>query len=195
MSYVVKFLSIMALMLVGSNASSASPSKQHQFCTDQGGKVEDYVLWNGNAPGFQPVGTSIGSPLKVCSFPNEERTNVYLVSLETLSSTKPTLAVLAFQARVPYLPPPDAGTNNPSSFYCNQLGGTVAADMPTSFLPIPGSHVGWWTKQASGSWYGVYDFCLFPDGSAMAPWMLMYHTSTNNSANGIKFGYSKSFGR
>ena len=191
---------IMVLMFVGSKAfivassMASTGNKQQQFCTDQGGKVKEFVLWNGNAPGFQPVGVPIASPLKVCSFPNEAGTNVYLVSLVTLTSARPTLAVLAFQARVPYLPPKNAGSKNPASVYCIQLGGTAAADMPTSFLPVLGAHVGWWTKKASGSWDGVHDFCLFPDGSAIEPWMLMYHASTNSSANGIKFAYKSPLG-
>ena len=92
---------LLAVMIVRSNAmlSTSSPSKEQHFCTKQGGKVKEYVLWNGNAPGLKPVGIQIASTMKVCSIPNEEGSNAYLVSLETLASTRPTLAVLAFQAR------------------------------------------------------------------------------------------------
>ena len=133
--------------------------------------------------------------MQVCSFPNEEGSNVYLVALDTLASTKPTLAVLAFQALIPYVQP-EGKDVQPANEYCSQqLGGTVAANTPTSYLPIPGSSAGWWRQLGNGMWYGVNDFCVFADGSAIDPWTLMYHANTNTSAgvpsgSGIKFAYS-----
>ena len=94
--------------------------------------------------------------MQVCSFPNEEGSNYYYVPLQTLASTKPTLAVLAFQALVPYVSSKNPN-DNPSSVYCTQqLGGTVAANTPTEYLPIPTRTVGLWQK-TSGKWGGGAD--------------------------------------
>ena len=145
-------------------------------------------MYNGNAPSFQPVGVRISKPMPLCSFPNEDRSNVYLVPLHTLASLEPTLAVLAFQAKVLYVPPPDTSvSSDPASIYCAQLGGASAADTPSAYLPIPTEQAGWWTKRQDGTWYGVNDFCMFADGSAIDTWTLLYHAVTNNSVNGIKF--------
>jgi len=132
--------------------------------------------------------------MQVCSFPNEEGSNYYYVPLDTLASTKPTLAVLAFQALVPYIPSKNVNVN-PSSVYCAQLGGAMATNTPAEYLPIPAAAVGWWHK-ISGKWLGVSDFCTFPDGSSMDTWTLLYHAATNSSAgipsaSGIKFAWKK----
>ena len=169
--------------------SSSTEGGKHEFCTSQGGTVKSYTMFNGNAPGYGTAGVQISKSLPVCSFPNEDNTNVYLVALDTLAAKEPTLAVLAFKARVLYSPPPNI-PNEPSWLYCSQLGGATAGDTPTSFLPQPGYQVGWWTKKADGSWFGVNDFCMFADGSAIDTWTLWYHAMTNSSANGIKFKYN-----
>ena len=111
------------------------------------------------------------------------------MALDTLTSTQPTLAVLAFQSRTPVKPPNGTSPSaNPSTLYCSQLGGTCAADTPTSYLPMTSQHVGWWTHK-NGSWYGINDFCVFADGSAMDTWTLEYHAALNNMGNNIKFAY------
>jgi hypothetical protein len=40
-------------------------SNKEKFCTDQGGNVTNYQLWNGNAPGNKPVGVPIAGLMKV----------------------------------------------------------------------------------------------------------------------------------
>ena len=191
-------LLLTTLLLSSSRPASArqiqgrKPSGDKEFCTIQGGTVADYVLYNGNPPDFQPVGVQISKAMPTCSFPNEEGSNVYAVPLHTLVSVEPTLAVLAFQARVLYAPLDASASANPASTYCTQLGGAGAADTPSSYLPIPTAQAGWWTLQPDGTWYGVSDFCTFPDGSAVDTWTLFYHAATNNSANGIEFKYNSS---
>ena len=164
-------------------------------CTKQGGKVQDYVLYNGKAPNGIPM----ASPMQVCSIPNKAAAaagsvnDANLVALDTLTSTKPTLAALAFQARIPPQMPATRNGSNPSNLYCNQLGGTTAMDNAiVTYLPIPNAKLGWWNKKSDGSWRGGFDFCRFPDGSAMSPLTLFLHANTDNSANEIKFSYKTS---
>ena len=204
-------LLLVALVLVSLTTASRYTGKEAQrFCTRQGGTVKEYSMWNGNAPGTGGhVGVKIGSaPLEVCSFPNEQGNNVYLVALDTLVSTTQTLAVLAFHSRITPIDPVKSSAttvateidtqaatsatsvsiDNPSSLYCAQLFGTYSADTPTEYLPV-NDNVGWWTKLKSGKWYGVNDFCVFADGSAMDTWTLTYHAYNASSAGGIKFAY------
>ena len=48
---------------------------------------------------------TLGYPMLVCSFPNEDKSNYYKVELSTLASAQPTLATLAFYAKTaPALP-------------------------------------------------------------------------------------------
>ena len=120
--------------------------------------------------------------MQVCSFPNGRGSKNYYVPLGTLASTKPTLAVLAFRALVPYVSSENPN-ENPSSVYCTQqLGGTVASKTPTDYLPYPNGNLSWWTE-ISDMWYdGVSDLCMFADGSSMDSWTLFYHATTNTSS-------------
>ena len=36
-----------------------------------------------------------------------------------------------------------------------------------------------------GSWYGINDFCVFADGSAIDTWTLEYHAAQNDKGNNI----------
>ena len=192
---------ILSALLVTSLAWCSSARRMtadsKKICTKQGGKVQDYVLYNGKAPNGIPM----ASPMQVCSIPNKAAAaagsvdDANLIALDTLTSTKPTLAALAFQARIPPRMPAARNGSNPSNLYCNQLGGTTAMDnlVVTYLLPIPNAKLGWWNKKSDGSWRGGFDFCTFPDGSAMSPLTLFLHANNNSSAlNGIKFSYKTS---
>lgn len=186
---VVAMMATTVAPVSSARSSLAVSSDSKKICTKEGGKVQDYVLYNGKAP----EGIPMARPMQVCSFPNKAAgtNNAFIVSLDTLASTKPTLAVLAFQARIPPMPATSGSSTNPSNLYCNQLGGTTAVDSPVIYLPIPSAKLDWWTKKPDGSWKRGDDFCTFPDGSAMSPWTLYMHANTNNSAPGIKFAYKK----
>ena len=119
---------VLVACFMSKNMAIATSSNKNEadkaFCTNQGGQVKWYAMWNGNAPGTIPVGIKISKSMEVCSIPREDGANVYLVALDTLTSVQPTLAVLAFQSRTK--PNKSNGTSNPSTSYCNQLGGTCA---------------------------------------------------------------------
>lgn len=87
---------------------------------------------------------------------------------------------------------PPGFSGNPSSLYCAQVGGTYATDTPSQFLPVPKSptRLGWWTKLQDGSWYGINDFCIFADGSAIGTWALTYHAARDDMGNNIVFAYN-----
>ena len=108
--------------------------------------------------------------------------------LDTLASVQPTLAVLAFQSSRTAIAKSNACSANPSTLYCNQLGGTAAGDTPSSYLPFATEPVGWWTHKNS-SWYGINDFCVFADGSAIDTWTMFYHAISLDRANNIQFAY------
>ena len=62
-------------------ASSNKNEVAKSFCTNQGGTVKWYAMWNGNAPGYNPVGIKVSKSMEVCSIPREQGDNVYLVAL------------------------------------------------------------------------------------------------------------------
>ena len=182
--------------------SSASEKARKRLCTRQGGVVEEYSIWNGYAPAGtdSTVGIQIGKPLEVCSFPNADGTCIDVVALDTLASTQPTLAVLAFRSRITPNDPaadntPDSSANvDPASLYCAQLFGTSAgianaASATQLLLPLPNESLGWWAQlNATGHWFGVSDICVFADGSAMGTLTLTYHVY--NPSDRIKFAYN-----
>jgi putative hemolysin len=162
-------LSLAALAHAQSNNNYST-----NFCVSQGGTVERYQIFNQD-PSSQGS-FAIGFPMQVCSFPNEAKTNYYEVELNTLASKTPTLAGLAFTARVP--PNIPATCSNPAACYCAQVGGTVAADTMS---------YGWWPLNTSQPDYGESDYCVFPDRSVIDEWTLTFHAARNDSANHITF--------
>jgi len=85
------------------------------------------------------------------------------LSLETLATKKPTLAALAYYAKVPWN---GKGNGNPASFYCSQLGGAEIG--ATDFAG------GAWVS--GGGVYQLLEACVFPDNSTIDSWGLLYHS-------------------
>ena len=68
-------LIITALVVISSfalNVSAQSSSQKEAFCTDQGGTVKNFHLYNGNTPEYKPVGLKIAGPLQVTKNNNAE---------------------------------------------------------------------------------------------------------------------------
>jgi putative hemolysin len=86
------------------------------------------------------------------------------VSLGTLTAKKPTLAALAYYAKVAWN---GQGNGNPASFYCTQLGGAEIGA----------------TNFAGGAWVSkggidqLLETCVFPDNSTIDSWGLLYHSA------------------
>jgi putative hemolysin len=133
------------------------------YCTSNGGVVET------RQPYF---GTNFGNPLQLagsrqfCQFTAPDGNSRIHILLSTLYATKPTLAALAYYAKVPLQSPGNGG--NPASFYCTQLGGSDQ---------FGGVNIG------GGAWvqWGAIDedleACIFPDMSSIDSWGLAYHSA------------------
>ncbi len=68
-------------------SSITSSEEDRDICTKQNGTIVHYDLWNGNPPGIIPSnGQEISNGMAVCSIPNEEGSNVYLVQLSTMTN-------------------------------------------------------------------------------------------------------------
>ena len=126
---------------------------------------------------------------QVCTFRNEAKSGYYDVALDTLASKQPTLAVLAFLARIP-VSNINATTKDSAAVYCTQqLGGSSSSSLPSSYLLIPTANVGWWTIR-HGQWSGPHDLCMFADGSSIGAWTVYQHAIKEGLAGGIKFAYA-----
>jgi len=134
------------------------------YCTDNGGVVET------RQPYF---GTNFSNPLQLagsrqfCQFTAKGDGSRIHILLSTLYATKPTLAALAYYAKVPLQS--SGGGGNPASFYCTQLGGSDQ---------FGGVNIG------GGGWvqWGAIDesleACIFPDMSSIDSWGLAYHSAS-----------------
>ena len=133
------------------------------YCTKKGGEIQI------RRPEY---GTNDANPLKLadarafCEFTSKKDGSTISVLLETLVSTKPSLAALAYYAEVKY----DGSTckGSPGSCYCSQLGGT---DL---FGGINAAGGGWVAKSDKTD---VLDACIFPDLSSIDSYGLFYHSA------------------
>jgi hypothetical protein len=82
--------------------------------------------------------------------------------LETLYTTKPSLAALAYILK----PAVGSCTGNPASCYCSLLGGS------DQFGGTSGAGGGWYNKNAIDQ---TLEACIFPDMSSIDSWGLTYH--------------------
>ena len=160
---------IAAVMLVscqptGSNSPAAGTTQTSSaaaaYCTQSGGTVETRYPFYGTG-GSNPL--QLAGSLQVCTFTASDKSQIF-VALDTLYTDQPTLAALAYQAKVPMQPNKSGG--NPSSFYCSQLGGT------DEFGGVNAAGGGWAKADASD----VIAMCIFPDLSSIDSWGLTYHS-------------------
>ncbi len=149
-----------------------------KYCTDNKGTVTTrYPTYNTNAPQSQWL--TLAGSRDFCTFlaPADDTgfQSHIEIALDTLYADKPTLAVLAYLE--PVALPPFTGAN-PSTLYCNKLGGT---DIWGGQNNAAGG--GWVTTAPdSKTNFQVVGMCMFPDGSAIDSWGLTY------KANGVVRG-------
>jgi putative hemolysin len=153
-------------------AEDKADSAAANYCIANGGVVET------RQPYF---GTNFGNPLQLagsrqfCQFTAKGDGSRIHILLSTLYATKPTLAALAYYAKVPL--GTTTGGANPASFYCTQLGGSDQ---------FGGVNIG------GGGWvlWGAIDesleACIFPDMSSIDSWGLAYHSAS--IVRGINLG-------
>lgn len=145
------------------------------YCLAKGGEVtQRFPTYNTNAAQAQWL--RLAGSRYFCAFLAEPDDSGFQsqisIALDTLYADQPTLAVLAYLE--PVALPPFTGAN-PSTLYCQKLGGTAIWGGENNAAG------GGWVTEAPGSAtnFQVVDMCMFPDGSMIDAWGLTY------KANGV----------
>lgn len=150
-------LALTTCMLPAASAMAADDG----YCASNGGVLTTvYPYANTNADASQWI--RYGGSTKVCTFTDGDGASIN-VWAGTLTSRKPTMAALAYYAKVPWN---GQGHGNPAWLYCIQLGGTEQ-------IGVVGSGSGWATAPGADQRY----MCHFADGSAIDDWGLLYHAN------------------
>lgn len=148
------------------NMKAADPdsSQAAAYCQQTGGTVITRVpVYGTNGP--ESSWLVLTGPRQFCQYTSPTDGSRIHVLLQTLYATTPTLAALAYYAKVPANPP---GPGNPASYYCTQLGGS---DL---FGGVNAAGGGWVGK---GSVDQVLEACIFPDMSSIDSWGLTYNSA------------------
>ena len=144
-------------------AASPSDSEKAAYCTTTGGEVEyRKPYYNTNSDPSQWLVLAGGEGF--CQYTKKWGGSRIHISLNSLNATEPSLAVLAYYAKVQWN---GQGNGNPASFYCTQLGGS---DSFGGVNPFGGG----WVK--FGAIDEVLEACIFPDNSTIDSWGLLYHS-------------------
>jgi putative hemolysin len=133
------------------------------YCKQTGGEVEHrYPVYGSNSSNL----LFLAGERNFCQYTSKKDGSRIHILLETLYTTKPSLAALAY-----ILKPASGSCNgNPASCYCSLLGGS------DQFGGTSGAGGGWYEKNAIDQ---TLEACIFPDMSSIDSWGLTYH------ANGI----------
>jgi len=147
------------------NAKTTKPSAAETYCAGTGGVVENRIpVYGTNGPitsWLKLAGTE-----EFCEYASlADKSRIHL-SLQTLYTTQPTLAALAYYAQVAWN---GQGQGNPASLYCTQLGGSDLWGGATAAG-------GGWVKNHSID--EILEACVFPDNSTIDSWGLFYHSES-----------------
>lgn len=166
---------VIALTLCGATVGAAAqaaksdgakPLNASDYCTSTGGAMEARVpMYNTNGP--QGSWLRLAGKQGFCQYTLAADGSRIHVSLNTLFTTLPSLAALAYYSETPYNG--GGGGANPASFYCTQLGGS------DSFGGVNAAGGGW---VEIGTTDVVLEACIFPDGSTIDSWGLFYHSAS-----------------
>lgn len=151
----------------GSAGPAPSEAAMEQYCEQSGGQVQGRdPYWNTNSDQSQWL--ALAGSATMCRFQadDEAMSRIY-VDLQTLGSTAPTLAGLAYLSKVPM--PSGTGGANPATLYC-----TKELDASSSFGG--GASGGGWVAPGDPDDV-VVSLCVFPDGSFIDEWGLAYHSA------------------
>jgi putative hemolysin len=138
--------------------------KAGDYCVQKGGEVDirtPFFNTNDDPKNW----FRLSGDRNFCKFTSKKDGSRIHVLLSTLYSDKPTMAALAYYAKVKYN---GQCNGNPGSCYCSQLGGT---DL---FGGINLNGGGWVMK--SDTVDTVLEACIFPDMSTIDSWGLTYHS-------------------
>ncbi|WP_420123253.1 hypothetical protein [Nakamurella sp.] len=151
----------------GSTAAAPSEAALEQYCEQSGGQVQTRTpAWNTN--GDQSQWLPLAGSATMCRFQadDEAMSRIY-VDLDTLGSTEPTLAGLAYLSKVPM--PSGTGGANPATLYCSK-------ELNASSSFGGGASGGGWVAPSDPADV-VVSLCVFPDGSFIDEWGLAYHSA------------------
>jgi len=169
-------MAMAAVVLVASSAAAFARTPQVSknspddlspaaaYCVAKGGVIENrdpYFNTNDDSKNWLRLTGS----RRFCEFTLKSDGSRIHVLLSTLYSDKPSLAALAYYAKVPL---GQGCHGNPASCYCSQLGGT---DL---FGGINLNGGGWVLKGAIDE---SLEACIFPDMSSIDSWGLTYHSA------------------
>jgi putative hemolysin len=129
------------------------------YCKQTGGDVElRRPVYGSNSSDL----LFLAGEKSFCQYTSKKDGSRIHILLETLYTTKPSLAALA------YILKPALGTcnGNPASCYCSLLGGS------DQFGGTSGAGGGWYNKNAIDQ---TLEACIFPDMSSIDSWGLTYH--------------------
>jgi putative hemolysin len=158
-------LPILLVLVFSSAAFAADPTTAaSDYCVSTGGQVflREAVYGTNDFPSA----LFLADIKPFCQYTSPTDGSRIDVLLETLYTTKPTLAVLAYNAK----PATGSCEGNPASCYCSLLGGS---DL---FGGINAAGGGWVNPNSVDV---TLEACIFPDMSSIDSWGLAYH------ANGI----------
>jgi hypothetical protein len=174
-------LSILAIVAIAATAlagcggiANASPPASAGIAALQTARAQDAAgayckQTGGDVELRRPVYGSNSSDLlflagekSFCQYTSKKDGSRIHILLETLYTTKPSLAALA------YILKPALGScnGNPASCYCSLLGGS------DQFGGTSGAGGGWYNKNAIDQ---TLEACIFPDMSSIDSWGLTYH--------------------
>lgn len=145
-------------------ADAVATTEAAHYCAEKGGEVDTRIPYYNTNDDNPDNWIRLSGSRAFCKFTSKKDGSRIHVLLTTLYTKQPSLAALAYYAKVPY------GGNcrgNPASCYCTQLGGS---DQFGGTNPFGG---GW--VQMSDPVDTVLEACIFPDMSSIDSWGLTYH--------------------
>lgn len=150
-------------------AALAAPGVPHaavneldtRHCTQTGGQVQALRAW-ANTNSAPEHWVPYGGGAYGCTYTADDGSRITLFNA-TLNSRAPTMATLAYYAKVPW---DGIGFGNPAWLYCRQLGGAIQ-------VGTTGSGGGWAAKRGDDP----IALCVFADRSAIDDWGLLYHSN------------------
>jgi putative hemolysin len=153
----------------GANTDQAAAA----YCVASGGEVENRIPYF-NTNDDPSHWFRLSGIRSFCQFTSKDQKSRIHVLLSTLYTRQPSMAALAYYAKVPF----NGNCNgNPGSCYCSQLGGT---DL---FGGINLNGGGWVLKGAIDE---VLEACIFPDMSSIDSWGLTYHQANIDRGKNLK---------
>lgn len=146
--------------------SAVATTAAAQYCTATGGQVQiRQPVYGTNDPQSQWV--YLTGDASFCQYTAKKGGSHIFVFLTTLYSAKPSLAALAYLAKVKYKSGCSSGASPPSC-YCTQLGGT------DQFGGVNQNGGAWVLKNSP---VVAVQTCIFPDLSAIDSLGLFYHAA------------------